>query len=54
VGIGVPTFSRSALAPEAPPTIERPMSEAQVDATVAVYLADTDQLCRAVRDECAA
>jgi len=43
-----------ALAPEAPPTIERPMSEAQADAAVAVYLADTDRLCRAVRDECAA
>jgi hypothetical protein len=43
-----------ALAPEAPPTTERPMSEAQADAAVAVYLADTDQLCHAVRDECAA
>ena len=29
-----------ALAPEAPPTPERPMSEAQADAAVAVYLAD--------------
>src|SRR4051812_1195100 len=36
-----------ALAPEAPPTIERPMSGAQADAAVAVYLADTDRLCRA-------
>jgi hypothetical protein len=38
-----------ALAPEAPPTPERPMSEAQADAVVAVYLADTDGLCRAPR-----
>ena len=39
-----------ALAPEAPPTPERPMSETQADAAVAVYLADTDRLCRAGRD----
>ena len=38
-----------ALAPEAPPTPERPMSEAQADAAVAVYLADMDRLCRAAR-----
>ena len=43
-----------ALAPGAPPTPERPMSEAQADAVVAVYLADTDRLCRAARDERAA
>ena len=43
-----------ALAPEAPPTPERPMSEAQADAAVAVYLADTDRLCRAGLDERAA
>jgi hypothetical protein len=43
-----------ALAPEAPPTPERPMSEAQADAAVAVYLAGTDRLCLATRDERAA
>ena len=43
-----------ASAPEAPPTPEWPMSEAQADAVVAVYLADTDRLCRATRDERAA
>ena len=43
-----------ALAPELPPTPERPMSEAQADAAVAVYLADTDRLCRAGEDERAA
>jgi hypothetical protein len=42
------------LAPEAPPTLARPMTEAQADAAVAVYLADTDRLCRAARDERAA
>jgi len=42
------------LAPEAPPTPERPMSEAQADAAIAVYIADTDRLCRAARDERAA
>jgi hypothetical protein len=42
------------LAPEAPPTPEHPMSEAQADAAVAVYLADADRLCRAARDEHAA
>ena len=36
-----------ALAPEVPPAPGRPMSEAQADAAVAVYLADTDRLCRA-------
>src|SRR4051794_41646211 len=36
-----------ALAPEAPPTPGRPMSEAQADAAVAGYVADTDRLCRA-------
>src|SRR5689334_3765144 len=43
-----------ALAPEAPPTPERPMSEAQADAVVAVYLADIDGLCWATRGERAA
>ncbi len=43
-----------ALAPEVPPAPGRPMSEAQADATVAVYLADTDRLCRAGLDERAA
>jgi hypothetical protein len=43
-----------ALAHEAPPTPERPMSEAQADAAMAVYIADTDRLCRAARDERAA
>ena len=43
-----------ALAAAAPPTPERPMSEAQADAVVAVYLADTDRLCRAGADERAA
>ena len=43
-----------ALAPEAPPTPEWPMSEAQADAAMAVYIADTDRLCRAARDERAA
>ena len=43
-----------ALAPAAPPRPERPMSEAQADAVVAVYLADTDRLCRAGADERAA
>src|SRR3954466_14228991 len=38
-----------ALAPEAPPTPERPMSEAQADAVVAGYLADPHGLCRAPR-----
>ena len=36
-----------ALAPEQPPTPERPMTEAQADAAVAVYIADLDRLCRA-------
>ena len=43
-----------ALAPAAPPTPERPMSEAQADAAVAVYLAGLDRLCRAAPDERAA
>ena len=43
-----------ALAPELPPTPERPMSEAQADAAVAVYLAGLDRLCRAAPDERAA
>jgi hypothetical protein len=43
-----------ALAPDAPPTLEHPMSEAQADAAVAVYLADTDRLYRAGPDERAA
>ena len=43
-----------ALAPAMPPTPERPMSEAQADAAVAVYLADIDRLCRATRDARAA
>jgi hypothetical protein len=43
-----------ALAPAAPPRPERPMSEAQAHAVVAVYLADTDRLCRAGADERAA
>src|SRR3954464_5865715 len=47
-------WDEPALAPAAPPTPERPMSEAQADAAVAVYLADTDRLCRAARDERAA
>jgi hypothetical protein len=33
---------------------KRPMSEAQADAAVAVYLADTDGLCRATPEERAA
>ena len=33
---------------------KRPMSEAQADAVVAVYLADSDGLCRATREERAA
>ena len=32
-----------ARAPEAPPTLERPMSEAQADAAVAIYIASLDQ-----------
>jgi hypothetical protein len=40
-----------ALAPEAPPTPERPMSEAQADAAVAVYIAELDRLRRAAGDE---
>jgi hypothetical protein len=43
-----------ALAPEAPPVPERPMSETQADAVVAVYLADIDRLYRTTRDERAA
>src|SRR4051812_50225108 len=43
-----------ALAPGAPPTPERPMSETQADAAVAVYLADTDRLCPAGPGERAA
>jgi hypothetical protein len=43
-----------ALAPEVPPSLGRPMSEAQADAAVAIYLADTDRLCRAACDERAA
>ena len=43
-----------ALAPEAPPTPERPMSEAQADAAVAVYLVELDRLCRAAPHERAA
>jgi hypothetical protein len=43
-----------ALAPELPPTPEQPMSEAQADAAVAVYLAGLDRLCRAAPDERAA
>ena len=41
-------------APEAPPTPEQPMSEAQADAAVAIYIASTDRVCRAMPDEQAA
>jgi hypothetical protein len=47
-------WDEPALAPGAPPTPERPMSETQADAAVAVYLADADRLCRAGPDERAA
>jgi hypothetical protein len=43
-----------ARAPEAPPTLERPMSEAQADAAVAIYIASLDRICRAEPDEQAA
>ena len=43
-----------AKAPGTPPTVEHPMSEEQADAAVAVYLADTGRLCRAMPDERAA
>ena len=43
-----------ALAPGAPPTPERPMSEAQADVVVAVYLTEKDRLCRTGPDERAA
>jgi hypothetical protein len=41
-------------APDAPPTPEQPMSEAQADAAVAIYIASTDRVCRAMPDEQAA
>ncbi len=43
-----------ASAPEAPPTPERPMSETQADAAVAIYIASLDRICRALPDEQAA
>jgi hypothetical protein len=43
-----------ALAPEAPPTVEHPMSAEQADAAVAIYIADTSRLCRATIAEHAA
>jgi hypothetical protein len=39
-----------ALAPAAPPSPGRPMTEAQAAAALAVYLADADRLCRATGD----
>ena len=36
-----------ALAPELPPTVDHPMTEAQADAVAAIYIADTGRLCRA-------
>ena len=41
-------------APEAPPTPEKPMSDAQADAAVAIYFASTDRICRAVPEKRAA
>jgi hypothetical protein len=39
------------LAPEVPPTVEQPMSAAQAEAAVAIYIADTAQLWRAAGAE---
>jgi hypothetical protein len=41
-------------APEAPPTVESPMSDAQADAALAIYIAGVDRLCRAMPEERAA
>jgi hypothetical protein len=35
------------LAPETPPTVEQPMTAAQAEAVVAIYIADTSRLWRA-------
>jgi len=39
------------LAPEVPPTVEQPMSAAQAEAAVAIYIADTSRLWRAAGPE---
>jgi hypothetical protein len=43
-----------ANAPEMPPAVERPMSETQADAALAIYIASMDRLCRAMPEERAA
>jgi hypothetical protein len=43
-----------ASAPEVPPTVENPMSDAQADAALAIYIAGVDRLCRAIPNERAA
>jgi hypothetical protein len=43
-----------ARAPASPPTPECPMSEAQADTAVAIYIAGLDRICRAMPDERAA
>jgi hypothetical protein len=47
-------WDEPASAPDGPPTPESPMSEAQADAAVAIYIAGLDRICRAMPDEQAA
>src|SRR5688572_1447084 len=47
-------WDEPASAPDGPPTPKSPMSEAQADAAVAIYIAALDRICRAMPEEQAA